>query len=63
MSTDMVLCVSDMHKDVQISTLSEDDFEEVCIIVLDGIFCSKIFHFFLFVAYINIFFSSMLYNC
>ncbi|CAL9096032.1 unnamed protein product [Musa textilis] len=28
MSTDMVLCVSDMHKDVQISMLSEDDFEE-----------------------------------
>lgn len=48
MSTDMVLCVSDMHKDVQISTLSEDDFEEVCIIVLDGVFCSKIFHFFSF---------------
>ncbi|KAJ8504077.1 hypothetical protein OPV22_004963 [Ensete ventricosum] len=28
MSTDMVLCVSDMHMDVQILSLSEDDFEE-----------------------------------
>lgn len=31
-STDVVLCVSNMWKDVQISKLSEDDFEEVQLI-------------------------------
>lgn len=29
MLTDIVLCVSNFQKDVQISRLSEDDFEEV----------------------------------